>query len=344
MNKLFEPISIKNLRLANRIVMPPMCMYSATDGVATAWHDTHYATRAVGGVGLIVVEATGVSPEGRISDNDLGLWNGTQRDALAAIVSHIHSLGGKIGIQIGHAGRKSEVTGVQIEAPSALAYDENSRTPKAMSADDIRDTVLEFRQAASYAAQAGFDLVEIHAAHGYLINQFLSPLANLRDDAYGGSVENRIRILVETLEAVGDVWPKEKPIAVRVTAEDYRDGGNTAEDLAKIINLVKNIGNGIDLVNVSTGGVVPVVPKAFPGYQLPHAKLIREATGLPVIGGGLISTAEEVEEALAAGKADLIYLGRELLRNPYWVLAADPEDKQSVWPKQYERGKPRIAK
>jgi NADPH2 dehydrogenase len=343
MSNLFTPLSVKNLELKNRIVMPPMCMYSAPDSVPTDWHPTHYATRAVGGAGLILLEATGVAPEGRISDYDLGLWADAQGRALEAVADGIHANDAAAGIQISHAGRKSEVTDAVIEAPEALAYDENSRVPVAMTADDIRETVDEFKRAAGRADRAGFDVIEIHAAHGYLLNQFLSPLTNGRTDEYGGSPQNRARFLGEVLDAISLVWPAEKPIFVRVTAEDYAEGGNMPDDLAEILNIVKGIGNGIDVVDVSTGGLVPVVPKTFPGYQLPHARIIRDKTGLPVIGGGLITTPSEAESAIADGNADLVFLGRELLRNPYWPLKAAAELGDDIdWPSQYERAKPRV--
>jgi NADPH2 dehydrogenase len=317
-------------------------MYSAPNSVPESWHLTHYATRAVGGAGLIILEATGVSPEGRISDFDLGLWTDEQGRSLEPVVGGIHANGASAGIQISHAGRKSEVANAVIEAPEAIAYDENSRMPVAMTTADIRETANEFKRAAERANRAGFDVIEIHAAHGYLLNQFLSPLTNGRTDEYGGSPQNRARFLGEVLDAVSLVWPAEKPIIVRVTAEDYAKGGNTPDDLAEILNIVKGIGNGIDIVNVSTGGLVPVVPKTFPGYQLPHARTIREKTGLLVIGGGLITTPGEAEAAIADGNADLVFLGRELLRNPYWPLKAAAELGDDIeWPSQYERAKPR---
>jgi NADPH2 dehydrogenase len=320
-----------------------MCMYSAPDSVPAGWHHTHYAARAVGGAGLIILEATGVSPEGRISELDLGLWSDEQGRALEPVVEAIHANGAAAGIQISHAGRKSEVRDAVIEAPEALAYDENSRVPVAMTAADIRETVNEFKDAARRADRAGFDVIEIHAAHGYLLNQFLSPLTNGRTDEYGGSPQNRARFLGEVLDAVSLVWPAEKPVAVRVTAEDYAEGGNMPDDLAEILNLVKGIGSGIDIVDVSTGGLMPVAPKAFPGYQLPHARTIRGKTGLRVIGGGLITTPSEAESAIANGNADLVFLGRELLRNPYWPLKAAAELGDDVaWPQQYERAKPRV--
>ena len=342
MSKLFNEFKIKNLTLKNRIVMPPMCMYCAPEnGMATKWHVIHYGTRAVGGVGLVIVEATGISPEGRLSSNDLGIWDDAHVKGLIDIAEAIHTGGAKAGIQINHGGRKCEARGAEIEAPSPIPYNEGGIPPKEMTKTDIRDTVQEFKNAAIRADKAGFDLIQIHAAHGYLLNEFLSPLTNQRTDEYGGNPENRVRILVEVLDAVRSVWPCEKPIEVRITAEDYQEGGNHAEDLGEMLNLIKD--KGIDSVNVSTGGLVPVVPKAFPGYQVPHAETIKKMTGLSVSAGGMLSDAKEINEILDQRKADLIYLGRELLRNPYWVFGAARElDHDLEWPKQYERAKIRL--
>jgi len=341
MSKLFSEIKIKNLDIKNRIVMPPMCMYCAKeDGKVTPWHIQHYATRAIGGTGLIIVEATGVCPEGRISSNCLGLWNDNQIEGMKQLVDTVHEYGAKIGIQLNHAGRKCTASNVVVEAPSPIAFDENSVVPVEMSIDDINATVEEFKSAAARAEEAGFDVIEIHAAHGYLLNEFLSPLTNKRIDEYGGSKENRVRIVGSVLDAVKEVWPDDKAICIRVTAEDYQDGGNKAEDLAEMINMIKD--KGIDVVHVSTGGVVSVLPDVFPGYQIPHAEIIKTETGLPVIGGGLITEAEFAEELIAEQKCDMVYVGRLLLRNPYWPLNASVElDADFQWPKQYERGKPR---
>jgi NADPH2 dehydrogenase len=341
MQKLFTEFQIKNLTLKNRVVMPPMCMYCAPEtGMTTDWHVVHYGSRAAGGAGLIIVEATGVSPEGRLTSNDLGIWDDSHIEGLARIATAIHEGGAKAGIQINHGGRKCEAEGVQIEAPSPIAYDEAGRVPKEMTKQDIADTVLEFKNAAIRAHQAGFDLIEVHAAHGYLLSEFLSPLTNKRVDEYGGSYENRVRFLGEVLDAVREVWPDDKPIEVRISAEDYLEGGNQSEDLGAMLNLVKH--KGIDSVNVSTGGVVPIAPKAYPGYQISHAEKIKKLTGLPTTCGGLITKPEEADNILQEGKSDLVYLGRELLRNPYWPLhAAHALNCDVLWPKQYERAKPR---
>lgn len=339
MKKLFTELQIKDVTLRNRIIMPPMCMYCAPEtALATTWHTVHYATRAVGGVGLIIIEATAIAPEGRLTSRDLGLWEDGQISGLAAIVEAVHQCGGKIGIQLNHGGRKCEAEGMDIEAPSAIPYEEGKKVPREMTLQDIADTVGEFRAAAERAKKAGFDFIEIHAAHGYLLNEFLSPLTNQRNDAYGGDPARRARILGEVIDEVRTVWPSEKPLGVRVTAEDYQEGGNQAEDLAKIINLVKD--KGVDIVDVSTGGLVPVLPKVFPGYQIPHAETIKALTGLPVLGGGLMTDAEEVNRIVEEGKIDAVYLGRELLRNPYWPLqAAKALNVEYEWPVPYQRAK-----
>lgn len=341
MAHLFSKYTIKNLELKNRLVMAPMCMFCAPEtGTVTDFHIMHYATRALGGIGLIIVEATAVSPEGRISANDLGIWSDDYIPGLKKIADAVHEYGSKIALQIGHAGRKSRVhgtrvQGIELEAPSAIAFDEESAVPKEMTKRDIKDTVEEFRQAAARADKAGFDMIQIHAAHGYLLSEFLSPLTNKRNDEYGGNPENRVRILGEVLDAVKSVW-NDKPIEVRVSADDYAQGGNTAEDVALMLNIVKH--KGIDSVNVSTGGTVNVTPKTFPGYQIPHAKVIREHTGLPAAAGGLIVSAKAANDVIAADGIEQVYVGRELLRNPYFALNAAKELKADIEiPKQYMR-------
>ncbi|MDR2487009.1 MAG: NADPH dehydrogenase NamA [Clostridiales Family XIII bacterium] len=336
---LFDEIRLKDLTLKNRIAMAPMCVYSAgADGKVTDWHLLHYGTRAVGGVGLLVLEATAVSPEGRISSNDLGLWCDEQVDGMSRLVETVHALGGKVGVQLAHAGRKCTADVPLIYAPSAIAYDAESRVPVAMAQEDIEKVAGDFREAARRALQAGFDLVQIHAAHGYLINEFLSPLTNRREDGYGGDYSGRGRILAEVVHAVKDAWPGGKPLEVRVTAEDYGEGGNTVVDVIEMLKPI--IPAGIDSVNVSTGGVIPVVPKAVPGYQIPAAAAIKDALGIPTVAGGLVTEASEADGYLTQGKADMIYMGRELLRNPYWPLAAAKALGVEIpWPTQYERAR-----
>lgn len=338
MAELFREITLKKMVIKNRIVMAPMCMFCAKDGLVNDWHFIHYASRAVGGVGLILVEATGVESRGRITDADLGLWSDDGIEGMKRLVDACHEQGAKIGIQLGHAGRKSEVSQEEPIAPSPLPFSERYRVPKEMSIKDIKDVIAAFVAAAIRADKAGFDTIEIHGAHGYLISEFLSPLTNQRTDAYGGSWENRSRFLKEILRGVGGVWPQDKPIILRVSAEDYMEGGNHVEDITRIINELKT--EGIDLVNVSSGGVVDVRPTDYPGYQVGFAELIRKETGLPVIAGGLLSAPELAEEILRNERADMIYLGRELLRNPYWPLQAAKELGVDIqWPMPYSRGK-----
>jgi len=339
MAKLFECTKIKDMELKNRIVMPPMCMYSTDDsGYTNDWHYIHYATRAIGGVGLIIVEATAVEKRGRITDRDLGIWDDSHVEGLSRIVDLCKKHGAKIAIQLGHAGRKCEVKSEDIIAPSSIAFNEEYKVPKEMSKEDIKTVIKAFKEGAKRALLAGFDAIEIHAAHGYLINQFLSPLTNKRTDEYGGSLENRARLLKEIIEEVRKVWPESKPLIIRVSAEDYVKEGNHPEDLAEIINLVKE--KGVDLVDVSSGAVVPAEIKAYPGYQIKFAEIIKNRTGLPVIAGGLISEAEMAEEILSNNRADLVFWGRELLRNPYWPLQAAKKLRYNIdWPVQYERSK-----
>ncbi|MCQ1529673.1 NADPH dehydrogenase NamA [Lutispora saccharofermentans] len=339
MPKLFSSIKIRDMDLRNRIVMPPMCMYSSdSEGRANSWHFIHYSTRSIGGVGLIVVEATAVEPRGRLSDRDLGLWDDSQIEGLGKIVEEVKKHGAKIGIQINHAGRKCGADEDVIIAPSPIAFDESYKTPVEMTKEDIRRTVALFKEAASRAYKAGFDVIEIHGAHGYLINQFLSPLSNRRTDEYGGSLENRARLLKEIIRAVRTVWPAAKPLAVRVSAEDYAEGGNHDTDLAEMINMVKP--EGVDIVNVSSGAVVPVKMKVYPGYQIKFAETIKRITGLYVIAGGLITEAVMAEEIVQNDRADMVFMGRELLRNPYFPLNSAKELREEIpWPYQYERGK-----
>jgi NADPH2 dehydrogenase len=339
MSKLFSKFNLKDLELKNRIAMAPMCMYTAKDdGLATEWHKIHYATRAIGGIGLIIQEATGVESRGRITVKDLGIWYDSQIRNLKEIVKTCKDYGAVMGIQLGHAGRKCEIKSLETIAPSAIAFNDEYAVPKEMTKEDIKEVVEAFKMAAKRCLEIGYDVIEIHGAHGYLINQFLSPLSNKRNDEYGGNAENRARFLKEVIQAVREVWPREKAIILRISAEDYVEEGNHPEDLAQIINLVKN--DGIDIINVSSGAVVPARIKAYPGYQIKFAEVIREKTELPVIAGGLITRADMAEEILQNNRADMIFLGRVLLRNPYWPLNADYElDNETTWPNQYERGK-----
>lgn len=327
------------MNLKNRIVMAPMCMYSAEeDGNPNDWHFIHYINRAVGGVGLIILEATGVESRGRISDRDLGIWNDEQAKGLKGIVKACKKYGAKVGIQLGHAGRKSEVMSEPCIAPSPIAFSDSYRVPIEMTKSDIKEVELAFKEAARRADKAGFDTIEIHAAHGYLINEFLSPLSNKRTDEYGGSEENRARFLKEVLQEVRSVWPEEKPIIVRVTAEEYDEVGNHDSIVANILKMIKN--EGIDLVDVSSGGQINAKINVYPGYQVKFAETIKKEADIDVIAGGLITLPDMAEEILQNGRADLVYLGRELLRNPFWSLQAAKQLNADVeWPVQYERGK-----
>lgn len=339
MSRLFSNYIIKDLELKNRIVMAPMCIYSADeDGKAQEWHLLHYASRAVGGVGLIIQEATAVEARGRISANDLGIWDDSQIEDLKNIVDTCKRYGAKMGIQLGHAGRKCEAGNERIIAPSPIAFSEEYRVPNEITKKEINEVIQSFKNAAKRCVEIGYDVIEIHGAHGYLINEFLSPLTNNRTDEYGGSKENRARFLKEILHAVREVWTPEKLLILRVSAEDYDEKGNHPEDLADLINLVKD--EGVDMVDVSSGGVISVAPNAFQGYQVKFAEVIKEKTNLPVIAGGLIIEPHMAEEILQNRRADLVFFGRALLRNPYWPLNADNElSNIAIWPKQYERAR-----
>lgn len=330
---LFESFEIKNLKLKNRVVMPPMCMYSAdTNGFANDFHIGHYAARAIGGVGLIIQEATAIHPDGRISINDLGIWDDLHIEGLKRIVDVIHTHGSMAGIQINHAGRKAKVE--HPVAPSAVSYGGEYITPKEMTEKEIKETILDFKEAARRAHQAGYDLLELHAAHGYLMFQFLSPISNHRNDAY----KDGVKFLKEVTEAVRTEWPKEKALCIRISAYEYVKDGVTPEMMAKAINDVKHL--GVDLIDVSSGGNILVKINAYPGYQLHLAQKIKELTNLPVIGGGLITTLELASYAVSSKQADLVYLGRVLLRDPYMVInQAKDFGIELEYPKPYLRGK-----
>ncbi|PCN46061.1 NADPH dehydrogenase NamA [Brevibacillus sp. 7WMA2] len=334
--KLFQPYQLKEVTLKNRIVMAPMCMYSVTekDGKATDFHITHYTTRAVGQVGLIIVEATAVEEQGRISEFDLGIWNDDHIAGLHKIVEQAHQYGAKMGIQLAHAGRKAEVPG-SIYGPSAIAFDESSRVPEEMSVEKIKQTIEAFKQGAVRAKQAGFDVLEIHAAHGYLLHEFLSPLSNQRTDEYGGSQENRYRMLSEVIAEVKSVW--EGPLMVRVSATDYTEGGLTIEDHVQFAAWMKE--QGVDLIDVSSGALVRAAINVYPGYQVKLSEQIKEEANIPTGAVGLITSPLQAEEILQNNRADIIILGRELLRNPYWARgAADELQVEIEAPRQYQRG------
>ena len=335
----FSDYRLKNLHLRNRIVMAPMCMYcSDYHGLVQDFHRVHYPTRAIGGVGLIIQEATAVMKNGRISGSDLGIWSDQQVDGLEQLVHSVQSYGAAFGIQIGHAGRKCDSPEDQPIAPSAIAFDDEYRVPTAMSIDDIHGVAAAFGQAAGRAQAAGYDLIEIHAAHGYLIHEFLSPLSNHRIDEYGGPIENRVRFLQEVLAAVQTVWPAEKPISLRLSASDYLEGGIDLEETMRIIDLVKH---SVDIFHISSGGLLKAPIKLFPGYQVPFADSIKAHCQVPTIAVGLITELDHVDEIIGNHRADLVAFGRELLRNPYWPLRQSLINKRInlPFPEQYERAR-----
>lgn len=335
MSKLFSPYKIKDMNLKNRIVMAPMCMYSSnSNGYVENFHLVHYTSRAIGGVGLIILEATAVESDGRISDKDLGIWDDSHIEGLKKIVDECHKYGTKVAIQLNHAGRKS-TTAKEPIAPSAIAFNNEYSIPKEMNSDDIKRVHKAFIDGIKRANEAGFDAIEIHCAHGYLISEFLSPLTNERTDEYGGYKENRVRFLDELIHEVKKVWPSNKPLMIRVSAQDYMENGNNAEDIADMINLMDN---KIDIINVSTGGVVDTHVDSYPGYQVNHSELIKNITNIPTIAGGIITTSYMGEEIIRNKRGDLVFFGRELLRNPHFPLQAAKELKSDInWPKQYER-------
>ncbi|WP_040215156.1 NADPH dehydrogenase NamA [Clostridium polynesiense] len=339
MAKLFSEFKIKNLKLKNRIVMAPMCMNSSDEeGHANNWHFIHYAARAIGGIGLIIVEATGVEDRGRISSRDLGIWKDSHIEGLKEIADLCRSYGAQTAIQLGHAGRKSIIDYIEPIAPSSLAFDESYRVPKEMTKEDIKTVINAFKEGARRALEAGFDAVEIHGAHGYLINEFLSPLCNKRKDEYGGCIENRARFLIEIIRAVKEVWPEDKAIFLRLSAEEYAEGGHHIEDTIEVVKLAAK--EGIDAVNVSSGAVVHAKINVFSGYQISYAEKIKEAVDIPVIAGGLISSPEMAEEIIQNNRGDLVFLGRQLLREPYWPLRAAKELGEEIeYPHQYDRAK-----
>ena len=332
--KLFSPWTVKQVTLKNRIVMSPMCMYSSPnqDGKIADWHRVHYASRAVGGVGLIIVEATAVAPEGRISYDDLGIWSDEHIAGLKELANLVHQNGAKIGIQLAHAGRKA-VLDETIVAPSAIPFPD-MKVPKAADAGDIRRIVEGFREGARRAKEAGFDVIEIHGAHGYLIHEFLSPVSNHREDEYGGDANGRYRLLGEVIDAVKSVW--DGPLFVRVSANEYAPEGNSLDQYIDYARRMKE--QGVDLIDCSSGGLVPAPIDVFPGYQVNLADQIRAQAAVATGAVGLINSPLQAEEIIGNGRADLVFLGRELLRNPYWPYEAAKELRTTLErPVQYQR-------
>ena len=355
MSHLFEPLTLRSVTVANRIAVSPMCQYSSVDGYVTDWHLVHLGSRAVGGAGLVITEAMAVTPQGRITPHDLGIWSDDHIEPLARIVHFMSRQGSLVGIQLGHAGRKAStpapwehrsVTLTEAEggwptvAPSAVAFDEGCIVPTALTEEGVQGIATAFAQAARRSLQAGFRVAEIHAAHGYLLHQFLSPLSNRRTDRYGGSFENRTRLLRDTVSAVRDVWPGHLPLLVRISVTDWVEGGWDLEQSLELVRQLQPL--GVDLIDCSSGGSDPHarIPIGT-GYQTPFAEQIRRETGSRTGAVGLITSPAQADHIIRSGQADLVLLGRELLRDPYWPLRAARELGQLVpWPAQYVRAAP----
>lgn len=352
MTHLFEPLTIGSVTLRNRIVVAPMCQYSSIDGYANDWHLVHLASRAVGGAGLVLTEAAAVEARGRISPQDLGIWSDGHIEALTKIVEVIHNLGAIAGIQLAHAGRKAstappweggkpvdETAGGwrPIVSSSAIAFSENHPVPEALSLEGIQQVIHAFVQAAKRSVNAGFKVIEIHAAHGYLLHQFLSPLSNQRQDQYGGSFENRTRLLIEVAQRVREILPVGYPLWVRISATDWVENGWDLEQSIALSDKLKSL--GVDLIDCSRGGSLPHVKIPYgPGYQTVFASRIRHEANILTGAVGLITSPEQADHIIRTGQADIVLLARELLRNPYWPShAAKKLGQAAVWPVQYER-------
>ncbi|MCW2808349.1 MAG: namA2 [Marmoricola sp.] len=352
MSKLFEPITLRSLTVRNRVWLAPMCQYSATDGVPHDWHLVHLGARATGGFGLVLTEAAAVVPEGRITPEDAGIWNDVQKVAWTRIVEFVHSQGAAIGVQLAHAGRKASTYrpwaesegsvpetegGWQTRAPSAVPFPGYAE-PAELSPEEIAEVVRAFAEATTRAVEAGFDTVEVHAAHGYLLHQFLSPLSNHREDEYGGSFDNRVRLVLETVDAVRAALPDTAPLLVRISGTDWIQGGWDLEQSTRLGVLLKE--RGVDLVDVSSGGNAPASIPVEPGYQVPLAAGVR-AAGLPTGAVGLITEPEQAEKIVANGEADVVLLARASLRESAWPLRAAHElgvaPDEAPWPDQYTR-------
>ena len=352
---LFRSLKIRGIEFKNRITVSPMCMYSSVDGFSNHWHLVHLGTRAVGGAGLVITEATAVSPEGRITPDDLGIWKEEHVEGLKQITTFLKQQGSVAGIQLAHAGRKASTTspwkggkqltegngGWQTVAPSAIPFHDSNELPEALNEAGLKKLISDFQEAAKRALAAGFEVIELHAAHGYLLHEFLSPLSNKRQDNYGGSFENRSRLLLEVTRAVRQVWPENLPLFVRISATDWVEGGWNEEESVVLAKLLKE--EGVDLIDCSSGALVPqaVIP-VKKGFQVPFAEKIKKEAGILTGAVGLITEAEQAENIIFQEQADLVLLARELLRNPYFPLQAAKElNCDMEWPPQYERAKPR---
>jgi 2,4-dienoyl-CoA reductase-like NADH-dependent reductase (Old Yellow Enzyme family) len=351
---LFQQFTIRGVTLKNRIVVSPMCQYSSMDGLADDWHLVHLGSRAVGGAGLIFVEATAVTREGRITPGDMGIWDDRHIEPLARIASFIHRMGAVPGIQLAHAGRKAscrvpwegggrlkpEEGGWEVVAPSETPFRESDPPPRALSLTEMQEIVSAFVAAARRAIRAGFRMMEIHAAHGYLLHSFLSPLSNHRAHPYGGSLENRMRFPIQVATALRQTIPADMPLFIRISATDWVDGGWDIDQSVALAGALKVV--GVDLIDASSGGIVPgaVVPVA-PDYQVPFAAAIRELADIPTAAVGMITEPAQADAIIKSGQADLVFLAREMLREPYWALKAGRElGHEQKWPVQYERAKP----
>ncbi|GAB2698184.1 NADH:flavin oxidoreductase/NADH oxidase [Mucilaginibacter koreensis] len=351
MATLFSPFTIKSIEFKNRLVVSPMCEYSSEDGFANNWHLVHLGSRAVGGAALVITEAAAVSPEGRITWADLGIWKDEHIEKLKEITTFIEQQGSVAGIQLAHAGRKAsqqrpweggkqipsgDARGWETVAPSAIPFGRSPEAPVELDKAGIEKVKADFKAAAHRSLAAGFKVVEIHGAHGYLFHQFLSPLSNQRSDEYGGSFENRIRLLTETVSAVQEVWPAEYPLFVRISATDWTEGGWTPEDSVELSKVLK--AQGVDLIDCSSGGNIHAEIPLKPGYQVEYAAKIRNEAGIATGAVGLITEPEQANQIIQKGEADMVLLARELLRDPHFPLRAAHELGQQIeWPKQYER-------
>lgn len=348
---LFSPLRLRGLEFRNRVFVSPMCQYSSRDGYADEWHLVHLGSRAAGGAALVMAEATAVSPEGRISPGDTGLWSDAHTEAFRPVAAFIKSQGAAPGVQLAHAGRKAstdvpwrggkplkaEEGGWQTEAPSALPFAEGWPAPREMTRKDIERVVTQFEAAARRSLAAGFEVVEIHMAHGYLLHEFLSPLSNRRGDEYGGSLAARAQFPLKVAEAVRRAWPEELPVFVRVSATDWVEGGWDVEECVRFAGWLREL--GVDLVDCSSGGLVPGarIPVG-PGYQVPFAAAVRRGAGIATGAVGMITEPEQAEQIVAAGEADAVFLARAMLRDPYWALrAARALGAEAPWPVQYRR-------
>jgi 2,4-dienoyl-CoA reductase-like NADH-dependent reductase (Old Yellow Enzyme family) len=354
MASLFDPLPLRGLTIPNRILVSPMCEYSSVEGFANDWHFVHLGSRAVGGAAVVFTEATAVTGEGRISPEDLGIWKDQHVDALARIVRFIHDEGRYAGIQLAHAGRKGSTRrpwepsgavpptqgGWEPVGPTTHPFTDGYPTPRALSQDEIPTVVDAFRLAAQRALDAGFDIVEIHAAHGYLIHEFLSPLVNTRTDGYGGSFEHRIRLCLEIVDAVRRVWPERQPVFVRISSTDWVPGGWTIEDSVTLGRRLRDA--GVDLIDCSSAGNLAKVDIPLgPGYQVPFSERIRREVGVATGAVGLITTPQQADAIIQSGQADCVLLAREMLRDPYFPLRAARELGRAVdWPAQYLRAAP----